>query len=104
MRGKEQPDERQQLQILQELVCSCGRSDRIFAHHSEARAISSLNHSNICTLYDVGPNYLVMELVEGEAIAARLKSGPLDVKAVLLYASQIVETYKDARGSSLARF
>ena len=29
----------------------------------EARAISALNHSNICTLYDVGPNYLVMELV-----------------------------------------
>src|SRR6202030_1155817 len=32
----------------------------------EARAISSLNHPHICTLYDVGPNYLVMELVEGE--------------------------------------
>ena len=46
----------------------------------EARAISSLNHPNICTLYDVGPNYLVMELVEGETIAARLKSGPLPVK------------------------
>ena len=43
----------------------------------EARAISSLNHPNICTLYDVGPNYLVMELVEGETLAARLKSGPL---------------------------
>src|SRR3981081_4453955 len=43
----------------------------------EARAISSLNHPNICTLHDVGPNYLVMELVEGETIAARLKSGPL---------------------------
>jgi len=41
----------------------------------EARAISSLNHPNICTLHDVGPNYLVMELVEGETIAARLKSG-----------------------------
>ena len=45
----------------------------------EARAISSLNHPHICTLYDVGPNYLVMELVEGETIAARLKSGPLPV-------------------------
>jgi serine/threonine protein kinase len=39
----------------------------------EARAIASLNHPNICTLYDVGPNYLVMELVEGETLAARLK-------------------------------
>ena len=46
----------------------------------EARAISSLNHPNICTLYDVGPNYLVMELVEGETIAARLKSGPLPIE------------------------
>jgi serine/threonine protein kinase len=35
----------------------------------EARAISSLNHPHICTLYDVGPNYLMMELVEGETIA-----------------------------------
>src|SRR5580704_7299528 len=56
----------------------------------EARAISSLNHPNICTLYDVGSNYLVMELVEGETIAARLKSGPLPVKEALIYASQIL--------------
>src|SRR6185369_14157742 len=33
----------------------------------EARVIASLNHPNICTLHDVGPNYLVMELVEGES-------------------------------------
>jgi len=39
----------------------------------EARAISSLNHPNICTLHDIGPNYLVMELVEGETLAARIK-------------------------------
>src|SRR3989442_2993328 len=55
----------------------------------EARAISSLNHPNICTVYDVGPNYLVMELVEGETMAARLKHGPLPVKTALLYGSQI---------------
>src|SRR5262249_33141695 len=55
----------------------------------EARAISSLNHPHICTLYDVGPNYLVMELVEGETIATRLKSGPVPIKTALLYASQI---------------
>ncbi|MEO8052748.1 MAG: protein kinase, partial [Acidobacteriota bacterium] len=38
----------------------------------EARSISSLNHPHICTLHDVGPNYLVMELLEGETLAARL--------------------------------
>src|SRR5262245_55333265 len=43
----------------------------------EARAIAALNHPNICTLYDVGPNYLVMELVEGETLASLLKKGPL---------------------------
>ncbi len=43
----------------------------------EARAISALNHPHICTLYDVGPNYLVMELVEGETLAVRLKRNPL---------------------------
>ena len=42
----------------------------------EARAISSLNHPHICTLYDVGPNYLVMELVEGETMRDWLKRAP----------------------------
>src|SRR3954447_12618277 len=36
----------------------------------EARAIAALNHPNICQLYDVGPNYLVMEFVEGSPAAA----------------------------------
>jgi eukaryotic-like serine/threonine-protein kinase len=62
----------------------------------EARAISSLNHPHICTLYDVGPNYLVMELVEGETLAARLKSGPLPQNAALLYASQILAALAEA--------
>src|ERR1041384_1367916 len=62
----------------------------------EARAISSLNHPNICTLHDVGPNYLVMELVEGETIAARLKNGPLPTPTVLLYASQIASALTEA--------
>ena len=35
----------------------------------EARSIAALNHPNICQLYDVGPNYLVMELVEGQPLA-----------------------------------
>jgi tetratricopeptide (TPR) repeat protein/tRNA A-37 threonylcarbamoyl transferase component Bud32 len=67
----------------------------------EARAISSLNHPNICTLHDVGPNYLVMELVEGETLAARLKNGPLPIQTVLLYASQIAAALVEAHGKGI---
>src|SRR5579862_1546402 len=52
----------------------------------EARAIASLNHPNICSLYDVGPNYLVMELVEGENL-----KGPLPLATALDYARQIAD-------------
>ena len=74
-----------------------------FSHRfeREARAISSLNHPNICTLYDIGPNYLVMELVEGETIAARLKNGPLPVKTALLYALQIAAALAEAHGKGI---
>src|SRR5690242_261907 len=43
----------------------------------EAHSIAALNHNNICTLYDVGPNYLVMELVDGPTLAERIKQGPV---------------------------
>jgi TolB-like protein len=62
----------------------------------EARAISSLNHPHICTLYDIGPNYLVMELLEGETVVARLKSGPLPADEALPYAAQIASALADA--------
>ncbi len=52
----------------------------------EARAVAALNHPNICTLYDVGPNYLVMEYIEG----APLK-GPLPVGKAVEYAGQILD-------------
>ena len=50
----------------------------------EARAVAALNHPNICTLYDVGPNYLVMEYVSGEA-----PKGPLSIGDALRIARQI---------------
>src|SRR5271154_4595505 len=55
----------------------------------EARAIAALNHPNICTLHDVGPNYLVMELVEGDTLAARLKRGKLSIQQTIQYGAQI---------------
>ena len=67
----------------------------------EARAISSLNHPHICTLYDIGANYLVMELLEGETIAARLKSGPLQVDEALRYAGQIAAALAEAHGRGI---
>ncbi|HUP64970.1 MAG TPA: protein kinase [Thermoanaerobaculia bacterium] len=59
----------------------------------EARAISSLNHPNICALYDVGSDagahYLVMEILEGESLAERLRKGPLPLPEVLRYGAEI---------------
>src|SRR6202047_4848681 len=50
----------------------------------EGKAISALNHPNICSLFDVGPNFLVMEYVEGEA-----PQGPLALEEALRIARQI---------------
>ena len=66
----------------------------------EARAVSSLNHPHICTLYDVGCHdgidFLVMEFVEGETLAHRLKKGPLSFDQVLRYAIQMTDALSDA--------
>ena len=72
----------------------------------EARAISSLNHSNICTLYDVGTQdgtaYLVMEYLEGETLAARLKKGPLSLEQVLRYGMEICDGLDRAHRNGVA--
>ena len=62
----------------------------------EARAIASLNHPNICQLYDVGLNYLVMELVEGSTLADRIKAGPVPLEEALTIARQIAEALEAA--------
>ena len=67
----------------------------------EARAISALNHPHICTLYDVGPNYLVMELVEGETLSQRLDRGALAVSEVLRFGAQIAEALAAAHARGI---
>src|SRR4029077_6955802 len=48
-------------------------------------------HPNICHLYDVGPNYLVMELVEGPTLGERIKQGPVPLEEALAIAGQIAD-------------
>jgi len=59
----------------------------------EAKSISQLTHPHICTLYDVGhhdgTDFLVMELLEGETLAARLTKGALPIDQVLQYGVEI---------------
>src|SRR3989442_15828224 len=62
----------------------------------EAKIIAALNHPNICTLYDVGPNYLVMELVEGPTLADRLKEGALSLAEASGIARQIADALEYA--------
>jgi len=62
----------------------------------EARAIASLNHPNICTLHDIGPNYLVMELVEGES-----PRGPLPLEEALRIARQICAALEEAHSKGV---
>src|SRR5277367_635290 len=62
----------------------------------EARAIAALNHPNVCTLHDVGPNYLVMEIVEGPTLAERIAKGPIPLDEALSIAGQIAEALEAA--------
>ena len=57
----------------------------------EARAVAALNHPHICTLYDVGPNFLVMELVDGES-----PKGPLPLDEALRIARELASALEAA--------
>jgi serine/threonine protein kinase/dienelactone hydrolase len=67
----------------------------------EARAISALNHPHICTLHDVGPNYLVMELVEGSTLAEEIGKGPLTPEQVARYGAQIASALAEAHAHGI---
>jgi len=71
----------------------------------EARAISSLQHAHICTLFDVGHqdgiDFLVMEYLEGETLAARLLKGPLPLDQVLTVAIQTADALERAHRNGI---
>jgi serine/threonine protein kinase len=67
----------------------------------EVRAISALNHPHICTLYDIGPDYLVMELIDGETLTVRLRKGPLPMEDVLQYGAQIADALTEAHRAGI---
>jgi serine/threonine protein kinase len=67
----------------------------------EARAIAALNHPNICTLFDVGPNYLVMEMVVGATLAERIKQGPIPLDETLPIARQIGDALEAAHENGI---
>src|SRR6476646_7330506 len=67
----------------------------------EGRAISALNHPHICTLYDVGPTYLVMEFCEGESLAERLKRGKLSIEETVRYGIQIADALSVAHSKGI---
>jgi Tol biopolymer transport system component len=62
----------------------------------EARVIATLNHPHICQLYDVGPNYLVMEYVEGVPL-----KGPLPLDQALKYAAEICDALDAAHKKNI---
>jgi Tol biopolymer transport system component len=67
----------------------------------EARAIAALNHPHICTLHDVGPNYLVMELVEGPSLADRAQQGRIPHDEAMRIAMQIADALDAAHAGGI---
>ena len=71
----------------------------------EARLASHLNHPHICTIYEVGEaggqTYIAMELVEGQALSARVAEGPLPIEHVLRYGQQLAEALGHAHAHGI---
>lgn len=88
--------------ILASLSSESARRQRF---QREARAISALQHPNICTLYDVGQqdgtDYLVMEYLEGETLASRLARGRLTVEQILTYGIEVANALDAAHNRGI---
>jgi non-specific serine/threonine protein kinase len=71
----------------------------------EARAASALNHPNICTIHGIeqfeSEHFIIMELLEGESLADRIRRGPLDLELVLTLGIQIVDALESAHSKGI---
>ncbi len=67
----------------------------------EARAVAALNHPYICQLYDVGPNYLVMEYIEGTPLVSSTKSAAMPLDQALKLGAQICEALAAAHAQGI---
>ena len=77
------------IKVLPEHIAK--REDLRARFEREARAVASLNHPNICVVHDIGPGYMVMELIEGETLAARIAKGALPLDQALKFGVQIAD-------------
>jgi Serine/threonine protein kinase len=91
------------LKVLAQHVSAASSARERFER--EARAISALNHPNICTLFDVGSEngteYLVMELIDGESLSERITKGPMPLEAVLRIGAAVAGALAKAHDSGI---
>jgi len=80
-------------------------SRQLAQFEAEARLLASLQHPNICAIYDVGADrgvtFIVMEQLLGETLSSRIGRGPIDVKVALRYAIQIADALRAAHSAGL---
>ena len=73
----------------------------------EARAASLLNHPNICTIHGIeqfeSEHFIVMELLDGELLAERIRRGPLDLDSLLTLGAQIVDALESAHSKGIVQ-
>jgi tetratricopeptide (TPR) repeat protein len=84
---------------------ACCEPEAVARFLREARAISSLNHPHICTLHDIGEHagqqFMVMELLEGEPLKARIARGPLPLDETLALGEQIADALDAAHAKGI---
>ena len=83
------------LVAIKVLFGAASQPDRLIRFEREARAISALDHPNICAIYDVGEaggvHFIVIQYLEGQTLAERLRRGPLPISQVVRYGVEIAD-------------